>query len=123
MHEGENDMEKKYTVIKPYTCENENPITLIKGDTVQLGEKSNDNGPWPNWIYCISDRTKKEGWTPVQVLKIEDKVGVATTDYDAKEMTVFEGDELEGSTELNGWIWCKRYRDNEEGWVPKDCLK
>ncbi|WP_371874869.1 hypothetical protein [Caldalkalibacillus thermarum] len=25
--------------------------------------------------------------------------------------------------ELNGWIWCKRVRDNEAGWIPSSCLK
>lgn len=116
-------MEKNYTVIKAYECENEDPIRLIQGDTVQVGERSNDDGPWPNWIYCISDRTKKEGWTPIQLLEIKDKVGIAIMDYDAKEMTVYEGDKLEGSTKLNGWIWCRRCSNQEEGWVPKECLK
>lgn len=116
-------MEKQYTVIKAYLCENETPIQLSKGDTVHLGEKSNDRGPWPNWIYCISKRTHKEGWTPIQVLQIENGVGIAISDYDAKEMTVSEGDELVGSTELNGWVWCVRETDQEAGWVPKYCLR
>ena len=116
-------MEKLFTVIKDYKCEIDNPIKLHKGDLVQLGEKSDNNGPWPNWIYCISNRTHKEGWTPIQVLQIENGFRIATSDYDAKEMTVFEGDKLNGSIELNGWIWCRSEAYDEEGWVPKDCLK
>ncbi|MCT4542407.1 MAG: SH3 domain-containing protein [Vallitalea sp.] len=116
-------MIKEYVVITPYESENTDPIKIKKGDTVQLGEKSNDNGPWPNWIYCISNRTGKEGWTPVQVFQIEHGTGVVTTDYDAKEMTVAVGDTLYGDIELNGWIWCERKADKEVGWVPKNCVK
>lgn len=116
-------MEKLYTVIKDYKCNIDNPIKLNKGDFVQLGEKSANNGPWPNWIYCISKRTQKEGWTPIQVLQIENEFGIAISDYDSKEMTVVKGDKLYGNIELNGWIWCRSKTYDEEGWVPKECLK
>lgn len=116
-------MEKHFIVIKAHMSDNPCPIKLNKGDTVQLGEKSDNNGPWPNWIYCISNRTKSEGWTPIQMLQIENDLGVALSDYDAKEITVTEGDELIGTTDLNGWVWCTRKIDGEEGWVPKECIE
>lgn len=115
-------MKKEYIVIKAYENSNTDPIVLNKGDVVQLGEKSKTDGPWPNWVYCISNRSGKAGWTPIQVLQIGKETGVAITEYTAKEMTVDIGDVLYGDKELNGWLWCLRKTDREEGWVPKDCL-
>ncbi|MEG0943056.1 MAG: SH3 domain-containing protein [Angelakisella sp.] len=116
-------MQKEYQVIEDYQNSNPDPIEMISGDILCLGERSNENGPWANWIYCISQRTQKEGWVPVQLLEIAGDVGVATADYTAKEMTVAVGDAVDGGHELNGWIWCVRKADLEFGWVPKDNLK
>lgn len=115
-------MLKKYKVIQDYQNSNEDPIKLIKGDIVQLKEKSNPNGPWANWIYCIANRTQKMGWTPIQILQIEAEMGIATVDYNAKEMSVSVGDELLGDHSLNGWLWCNN-NDRESGWVPLNCLE
>lgn len=116
-------MQKTYIAIQEYENSNEDPIELKIGDSVILGEKSDDNGDWANWIYCISNRTKKAGWTPVQILQIDAETGVATADYIAKEMTVSVGDILIGDNELNGWLWCIREADGESGWVPQNCLE
>ena len=113
---------KNYIVIEGYENSNKDPIELKIGDIVQLGEKSDDNGPWANWIYCVSDRTAKTGWTPVQILQRDGKKGIAKADYIATEMTVSIGDTLIGDAELNGWIWCIRKADGESGWVPQKCL-
>lgn len=115
-------MKESYLVVQSYENENADPIELKIGDSVKLIEKSNDNGPWANWIYCVSDRTGKAGWTPIQILQIEGETGVSTAEYIAKEMTVAEGDVLTGDHELNGWLWCIREADGESGWVPKNCL-
>lgn len=115
-------MEQVYIVVEDYENSNADPIQLNAGDTVKLGEKSNDDGPWANWIYCVSERTEKAGWTPVQILQMNGATGTATTDYTAEEMTVAVGDILYATTELNGWLWCLREADNQRGWVPKNCL-
>lgn len=116
-------MEKQYIVIDEYTCENNDPIKLVRGDKVIVGERSDAQGPWPNWVYCTSCRTKKEGWIPVQILEIADGEGIVTKDYVAKEMSVNRGESLVGGIELNGWIWCRRISDGEEGWVPEQCVR
>lgn len=117
------DMQKKYIVIEDYKNSNEDPIELTAGDSVRLGEKSDNDGPWANWIYCTSDRTGKSGWTPTQILKMDGLVGVATSDYVAAELTVAVGDILIGDIETNGWLWCIRETDNDAGWVPLNCLR
>lgn len=118
-------MQKSYIVIQENINSNENPIDLKMGDVVSLGAKSenDDDGQWENWIYCVSMRTGKKGWTPVQILKIDNQSAIVTTDYIATEMTVSSGDILIGENELNGWIWCVRKADGESGWVPQNCLK
>lgn len=115
-------MQETYMVIQEYENSNTDPITLKAGDVVELGEKSKDEGPWPNWIYCVSNRTKKTGWTPSQILQIDGETGIAITDYTAKEMTVAVGDMVSGDTACNGWLWCVRESDGQSGWVPKNCL-
>ena len=115
-------MKNAYIVIQEYENSNPDPIQLNIGDVVTLGEKSSDDGAWANWIYCVSHKTGKSGWTPVQALQINESVGIATKDYHAKELTVSIGDIMIGDYELNGWIWCLREKDGESGWVPKDCL-
>ena len=116
-------MQEEYIVVHKYESSNINPIELKAGDVVEIGEKSKDDGSWANWIYCVSIRTKRAGWTPVQILEIAGEKGVATTDYTAKEMTVAVGDVVQGHNELNGWLWCTRKSDGESGWVPQNCIK
>lgn len=108
---------------KTYVNSNANPIELTVGDVVRLGEKFKDDEMWPNWVHCVSIRTGKSGWTPIQILQIDGETGVATTDYTAKEMTVSVGDVVNGQHELNGWLWCIRKFDGQSGWVPQNCLK
>ncbi len=110
------------TVFSDYANDDPNPIELQVGDTVQVGEESNPNGPYPNWIFCTSDRTGYQGWVAKHVLAVEGSVGKALDDYTSKEMTVAAGDEVQPLRELNGWYWCLRPKDGETGWVAKDNL-
>lgn len=86
-----------YVVIQRYTNSNSDPIELKAGDRVSLGEIFKDDEMWPNWINCVSGRTGKRGWTPLQILQIEGETGVATTDY----------------TAVLPWDW-KRFFDKEK---------
>lgn len=113
----------QYRVTEAYENSNPDPIVLLAGDRVTLGEKSQADGPWPNWIYCVSLRTGKAGWTPVQLLAAQGGTAVATADYNAWEMTVAVGDLLQSDRELNGWRWCLRQADGQTGWVPTQCLE
>ena len=116
-------MQNFYTVIQQYEDSNPDPIILNTGDVVQLGEEYKEDAAWPNWIRCISKKTGKSGWTPLQILQINGETAVATTNYTAKEMTVTVGDVVTGHHELNGWLWCVRASEKQNGWVPKNCLK
>lgn len=116
-------MHHTYIVTHKYESSNADPIELTAGDAVRIGEEFKGDENWPNWVNCVSLKTGKRGWTPIQILQVDGETGVATTDYTAKEMTVSVGDVVTGHNELNGWIWCVRGFDGQSGWVPKSCLK
>ncbi len=109
-------------VLDDYKSNDENPIELVKGDTVLLGEVTDPNGEYPNWILCTSERTGRRGWVAMGVLKLDNGNGIATQDYTSKEMAVLCGDIVETLYELNGWYWCKRQSDGDIGWVAKNNL-
>lgn len=109
-------------VIHDYVYDNLNPIELNVGDPVKLGETTDPNGPYPHWIFCTSDRTGQTGWVAMHILSITGDTGVSTQNYSAKEMTVSAGDVVDTVYELNGWYWCVRRKDSEEGWIAKNNL-
>ncbi|MEK3902732.1 SH3 domain-containing protein [Paenibacillus sp. FSL R7-0179] len=111
---------QRYTVIKAHTSTYPDPIILQKGQEVWYGREDTQ---FPNWIFCKSVSTSKEGWVPKQILTTPDRRGIATVteDYSAHELTVAQGDLLWGLKHLNDWTYCKT-DNNEYGWVPAFCL-
>ena len=106
------------TVINDYSFDGE-IITLQPGDTVRVGERSNPDGPFPNWVYCTSDKTGKSGWVPVGILEIEDEAATVGEAYTSEEMAVTTGDIVDTIRELNGWFLCRRVNDGKVAWVDK----
>jgi hypothetical protein len=98
-------------------------IELQAGDTVQLGERSNPDGPYPNWIHCESDKTGKGGWVAIGILTVTGNTAVVNEDYTSEEMTVSTDDIVDTLYELNGWYWCRRLSDSKEAWVDKGNLQ
>ena len=110
-------------VTENYTFDNLAPIELLVGDTVQLGEMTDPSGPYPNWIHCVLPRTGRKGWVATDILEINGDSGKAICNYTAKEMTVLIGDIVDTQYELNGWYWCIRQHDSEQGWIDKKILE
>ena len=108
-----------YEVIEEHRSDNVTPIIITKGTRVRVGERSNNDGSWPNWIYCYSLDGHGEGWTPTQNIQIESEYGIVAEDYSALELGVRVGEIVEGNIELNGWVWCSKLNGSEEGWLPK----
>ncbi|OBR64045.1 hypothetical protein A7K91_20350 [Paenibacillus oryzae] len=107
-------------VIKGHTSTYPDPIILEKGQAVLYGKEDTE---FPNWIFCKSIITNKEGWVPKQILTTPDAhdIAVVTKDYSAHELTVNQDDILFGLEQLNDWTYCKTEND-EYGWVPSFCL-
>jgi hypothetical protein len=110
----------KFEIIEEHRSDNTKPIIIRKGTRVKVGERFNCNGNSPNWIYCYSLDGNGEGWTPLQIVEVESEYGTVLEDYSAKELEVQKGEIVEGSMELNGWIWCSKLNELESGWIPKE---
>ncbi len=61
-----------------------------------------------------------EGWTPIQIVQIENEYGIILNDYSANELDVSKDDIVNGELESNGWLWCCRVDGSEWGWLPKE---
>jgi hypothetical protein len=120
MNRGTNEM--KYKVINEHKSNNSNPIKVGNGETVKLGRISTADDGWSNWIYCYCLHSNREGWVPTQIIQTQNEYGYVLNDYSAKELDVSIGDIVDGELELNGWLWCSRLIDLEDGWLPTEKL-
>ncbi len=113
----------KFIVIQQHQSEFPDPITFSKGALLNLGEVYKGEEGWKNWCFCTT-QGQKGGWVPEQVFeRIDDNIGCAIESYTARELDVDQGDVLLSLRELNGWVWCRKSTNGEEGWVPAECLQ
>ena len=112
----------QYQVVEEHKPNNSKPIKVRKGEKVKLGRTSDVEDGWNNWIYCYRLDSTSEGWTPQQMIQIENDYGTALQDYSANELEVCEGNIVEGEIELNGWLWCCILNMSDFGWLPKEKL-
>jgi hypothetical protein len=113
----------RFEVIEEHRYENHKPLIVKSGTRIKVVRRSNWGDGWINWAYFRTMDDTSEGWAPEQLIQIENDEGVLLEDYSAKELNEDKGDIVEGTIELNGWIWCKRLDDTEAGWLPKEKLK
>ncbi|TGA98453.1 hypothetical protein E4665_07975 [Sporolactobacillus shoreae] len=108
----------RYTVIENYQSCYPDPIVLKRGEEVLYGEEDTQ---YPNWIFCQSLKSKKEGWVPKQILSSPNHLAHAKVldDYSAHELTVTKGERLHGLKHLNDWTYC-RTGSGKQGWIPSD---
>lgn len=112
-----------YIVIESFKSNYPNPIIVKKDMKVLVGDIYNGEENWENWRYCSTFDNESQGWVPEQLLVTENDYGILLEDYTAKELSVEKGEIVKGIKELNGWIWCIRLLDKDEGWLPKANLK
>jgi hypothetical protein len=63
-----------------------------------------------------------EGWVPENWVIIEGKTCRLRRDYNARELSVSEGEVLTASLIESGWVWATS-QSGETGWVPQACLE
>lgn len=118
VYRTERKRKMRMQVINDYAYEGQ-VIELQAGDAVRLGRRTDADGPNPNWIFCRSERTGREGWVAACLLTpgTEDNRACANENYTSEELPVFAGDIVEPLYECSGWHWCRRISDAKEGWV------
>ncbi|HEQ98090.1 MAG TPA: hypothetical protein ENO22_01970 [candidate division Zixibacteria bacterium] len=108
---------KKAKVAKSYKSAYPDPLILRSGQKLRTEEKESE---WPGWTWCVDD-DGRAGWVPSSYLQITENTARAITDYNANELTVDIGDELQLLEEESGWYWCEN-SNGERGWVPAECI-
>lgn len=100
-------------VTAPWTASYDPALAVSAGEPLSVGRRSDDE--WPGWVWC-ENASGLGGWLPVEAVA----EGRAVEEFDTREMTVAEGDEVEPGERRAGWTWCRL--DGREGWVPDRCL-
>lgn len=112
-----------YIVVKRRRTEYPDPLILFKGQEVTVRDKYEGPENWDNWYFCMASG-QKGGWAPIQIFECgHGETRKVLEDYSAKELDADEGETLVGIRKLNGWIWRRRDRNAEEGWLPAECLE
>jgi len=96
------------------------PLQLKKGEKVKIEDKQTE---FAGWVWAITDGGNS-GWTPEPFLdlKWDDKTAIVNQNYNAHELNVEVGEELEFLDEVNEWLWVRR-DSGEHGWIPKAIAK
>jgi multidrug efflux pump len=94
------------------------PLQAGKGTVLHLKVRSDEE---PGWVYGASP-DDREGWVPRDWLHIEGSRGTLKRDYDASELNLEPGDQLEVSLVLNGWCMA-RNATGDIGWVPERLIR
>lgn len=95
------------------------PLVVRRGETVQVGERSDE---WPAFVF-ITTSHRQRGWIPSRILRREGTSGHVRKGYDTTTLDPRVGEELEVITEdvEGGWLWCRDAR-SRVGWFPKNHL-
>lgn len=107
-----------YRVRRAYARAYEDPIRFKAGDPLTLLRWDDE---YPGWVWCRHP-SGLEGWVHEQFLVVDGTTGLAVRAYSALELSVREGEVVEGVEEVGGWIWCVNAH-GEAGWVPADHLE
>lgn len=111
-------MSSKGRVIHSYQSTCPDPIVMRAGDRLQVEDKSSD---WAGWVWCLHPNGKSS-WVPESYLSRQGDTATALQDYNATELSVRDGQELEIFHEVAGWYWCRSV-DGESGWVPVENIE
>ncbi len=106
-------------VVANYDIQYPDPLTMTTGDQLKILKSKDDE--WPGWVFCETQIGKK-GWVPENAIKINADSAVAQQNYEAREVSVMEGEIVRIEKVESGWAWVTNMT-NETGWVPLKNLK
>jgi variant SH3 domain-containing protein len=104
-------------VVRDYTAQYPDPITVRAGDRVLIGVADPE---FPGWRWCTG-ADRRAGWVPEQWLRIEGQEAVMLRDYTARELSVRAGAEVFLGEAISGWAWITDSAGCA-GWIPETCL-
>ena len=110
-----------YTVIQEYNTPYPDSIFFRRGEIVEIGEEFAEDPDWEDWVWCKGENDN-QGWTPKQFLEIEGDRGVFKRAYDARELSLQEGEALFIGEVVNGFGMAERV-NGERGWAPMNHLE
>lgn len=106
-------------VVAGYDTQYPDPLTMNSGDTLKILKTKDDE--WPGWVFC-ENIGGKQGWVPENIIKIDEDRAIAQQEYEAREVSVMEGEIVRIEKVESGWAWVTNMT-NETGWVPMKNLK
>lgn len=113
----------KYVVIEAHRSEYPMPITFAVGTLLDIGQRYAGEHDWQDWYLCRCPG-QAPGWVPAQIIQcLGVGRGRALEAYNAHELDIDPGQQVEGLRPLNGWLWCRRLRNGELGWLPQAKLR
>lgn len=95
------------------------PLTMNSGDQLKIVKRKDEENP--GWVFC-ENRAGKRGWVPEKIVTIDGDQAIAQQGYDAREVSVMEGEIVRIEKVESGWAWITNMTD-ETGWVPLKNLK
>jgi hypothetical protein len=102
-------------VKREHHSDNPNPIRFGVGVILRWERRATE---WEGWLWC-TDSTGMTGWVPeTYVEKIDNATCRTLREYDATELTVKPGDNLDVKFAESGWVWCE-IADGRKGWIPE----
>lgn len=105
-------------VVRSHAASHSDPISLEPGDRVAVGRRSEE---WPAFMWCAGP-DGREGWVPDTVLSpAGPHLATAVRTYEARELTVEAGEQVEVVEAVGGWSWCLT-DGGSSGWLPDDVL-
>ncbi len=94
-------------------------LSVNAGDMVGVGHR---NQQFPEMRWCTPERGHS-GWMAESYFEYtSDTEAIVKRDYDASQLTVLEGEELEVLDEVGDWLLC-RNASGIQGWVPRRILE
>lgn len=94
-------------------------IRFRAGDGLVVGHR---NQQYPEFVWCATE-DGQAGWVPETRLQMTGPgEAIATSDYDAAQLTVVK-DEILDVLERTGSWWRCRNASGVEGWAPSDSLE
>lgn len=94
-----------------------NPISGDAGDPVDVGHEDPEQ---PGWWWCRG-ADGREVWVHGSFLVRDGVTGRLARRYDATELSIEAGQDVEVGEIAGGWAWC-RATDGREGWLPMPLL-